>query len=337
MQMHPILQNFRSSLDSSEHDNNSPGSVNNADSEVNQNAINVGIASINDEEASLRRNQRDDRLPKAKIPITDIFHDEEPKMAEERDLMYNASKYIKIDTQKKLNPESFKPDFPSSNAAARHIEAAELYRNGCHTRDLEKWTYDTFISHVKQLICRPNISLGLTYLDDFIQTYIELNNHSELMYQLIAILNHITEPTLKRLISNIAQKDKKGALTQQWLIDLITCLYLIFRDEQTVSEKLSALLTVSNHLALYFAKKASGGFYPTADKLAKTHIYFKRIILALLVLADNISAYKVNTASHRTLKRSKITLEPSDESYMFSLKGALEAPESDEEEEWTNQ
>ncbi|AFV70636.1 52K [Bovine adenovirus 6] len=332
--MHPILQNFRTSMEDSANVNNSSGTS--ELNEDNEKVLNVGIASKHDEEANLRESQRNDRVPKAKIPKIDVFRDEEPRMAEERDLIYNSSKYINLDMDKKLEPDMFRADFPGTNSAQRHIEAAEIHRNGNYTRDLEQWTHDTFVSHVKQLLQRPNLSLGITYLDDFLQTYLEHPNSSELTFQLITLLSHTTEPTLRRLLSNVSQKDVKGNLKQQWLIDLITCLYLIVRDEQNLVERLSAILTTSNHLALYFSKKASGGFYPTADKLAKTHIYFKRIILAILSLADNIGSYNRNTQSRRPLKKTKLNLEPSDDSYMFSLKGALENPESDEEEEWNS-
>ncbi|AAK13168.1 52K protein [Bovine atadenovirus D] len=330
--MHPILQNFRSSLEDSSHAISSSGTSELID-DKNKN-FNVGIASKHDEETTLRETQRNDKIPKSKIHKIDVFRDEEPKMAEERDLIYNASNHISLNLDKKLEPEMFKPDFPGTNAAQRHIEAAEVHRNGNHTRDLEQWCHDTFVSHAKQLLLRPNLSLGMTYLDDFLQTYLEHSNSSELTFQLITLLSHTTEPTLRRLLSSVSQKDSKGNFKQQWLIDLVTCLYLIIRDEQNINERLSALLTTSNHLALYFAKKASGGFYPTADKLAKTHIYFKRIILAVLALADNIGSYNRNPHCRRPLKKSKLEVEPSDDSYMFSLKGALETPESDEEEEW---
>ena len=331
--MHPILQNFRSSLEDSPNVISSSGTTELKDDK--DKILNVGIASKHDEEAILRESQRLDKISKSKIPKTDVFRDEEPKMAEERDLIYNASKYINLDLEKKLEPEMFKPDFPGTNAAQRHIEATEVYRNGNYTRDLEQWSHDTFVSHAKQLLLRPNISLGITYLDDFLQTYLDHSNSSELTFQLITLLSHTSEPCLRRLLSSISQKDSKGNFKQQWLIDLVTCLYLIIRDEQNLSERLSALLTTSNHLALYFSKKASGGFYPTADKLAKTHIYFKRIILAILALADNIGSYTRNPQCRRPIKRSKLEVEPSDDSYMFSLKGALETPESDEEEEWS--
>ncbi|QSV39476.2 52K [Bovine adenovirus 7] len=325
-QMHPILQNLRTSLDTAD----SPGIVNIADCEGC-----VGIASKPDEQTKFRRSQRDDRLPKAQIPLEDIHSDPEPKMAEERDLQYKASNVIKLDENKVLKSDDFKPDFPSSSPAQRHIEAAKIKRDGDYTRSLEQWSHDTFISHCKQLLTRPCTSLGIIYLDDFLQTYLEHSNSSSLNFQLFTLINHVNEPMLKRLLKSISDKNEKG-FVNQWLIDLITCMYLILRDEKDLDNQISALLITSNHLALHFAKKASGGLYPTADKLAKTHIFFKRIILGILALAESIGSYTKNPVSKRPVKKSKTEIEPSDQMYMFSLKGALEAPESDdEEEEWT--
>lgn len=318
--MHPILQNLRSSVES-------PGDI------KNDHIHSVGIASRNDDEANLRRAQRDDNLPSAQVPVVDIFRDPGPKMAEERDLTFKASKSIHLDTDKKLKTEMFEPDLPGTSEAQRHIEASEILRNGQYTRSLEQWSHDNFIKNAKYLLLRSGISLGVTYLDDFLQTYIDNPLSTELVAQLVNLQLHCDEPVLKRVLGDISKRDSHGKFLNQWLVDLISCIYMIIRDEQTISQRLSAILTCSNHLALYFAKKASGGFYPTADKLAKTHTYFRRIILAILRLAENVGSYKRNCVPPQPFKKSKVEVEPSDESYMFSLRGALEQPDSEEEED----
>ncbi|AAA84973.1 52K [Ovine adenovirus 7] len=329
--MHPILQNLRSSLETPDLSSNSPGTSNKNEKDEFEPA--VGISSKPSDEFNMRRSQRDDNLPKSQIPVVDILHDKNPKMAEERDLMYKSSACIKLDDSKQLKTDMFRPDFAGTSPAQRHIEAAELKRNGSYTRSLEQWTHDSFISHVKQLLSRPFISLGITYLDDFLQTYLDHTESSSLNFQLFTLINHCSENTLKRILKHISKKNEKNQYVNQWLIDLITCIYLIIRDEQNVTEQVNALLVTSNHLALHFAKKATGGFYPTADKLAKTHIFFKRIILGILSLAESIGCYTVNPYCKNPLKKSKVEVEPSDEMYMFSLKGALEHPDSDEDED----
>lgn len=296
------------------------------------NLVACGIASVGDSHDLLRHKQRQDRLPAASVPVVDLFRDKSRSyMEDERHLHYHAGNEIELDKNRLLDVDDFRPDYDGTNAAQRHMQAAEIKRNSNHTRDLEEWAFDAFVDHARQLVMRHQTGLGILYLHDFISTFLDHPPSHELLMQLFTLQNHTRDPTLKRCLSKISERTSNGELVYQWLVDLIAVIHMIFRDEQSVRERLTALLTTVNHISLHFAKKAVGGRYPSSDKLAKTHTYFKRIVLALLSLADSIGCYSRNSTPPRYQKRMHIMPETSDESYMFSLKGALESPDTDED------
>ncbi|AII22565.1 52K [Lizard adenovirus 2] len=327
--MHPILKNIRSAPDQSRLEDLKPyGHDSTCCPETH-----CGIAATGGLEDQLRSKQREDRQPKPAAPLVDYHRDDKKIYGEgERDLLYKSSACVSLDDSP-ISSEDFEPDDMGSRAM-RHMEASKLVRNGQHTRDVERWQYDTFKSHVFQLLGRPFTSLGVLYLSDFLNTFVELPPNHALTMQLVTILNHTSEPTLRRILKDIGEKDGEGHLKNEWLLQLVNIIEMIFKDEPSDKTRLTAILTVANELALSFAKKASGGNFPTTDRLSKTLTYFRRIILAILNLAESIGCYTNNYSARRPEKRCKVSPETSDESYMFSLKGALEAPESDEEEEW---
>lgn len=323
--MHPILKNIRS-LPDNQGSPTEPGMTAAATGTTS-----CGIASRGDQECLLREAQREDRIPKPAVPAVDLFRDSNAFMTGERDLMYQSSNQISLDPSI-VEPEDFVPDEMGSRAQ-RHMEACKLRANGQHTRDIEKWQHDTFQSRVKQMLYRHHTPLGALYLSDFLNTFVDNPPSHGLTMQLITLVNHVNDPTLKRFLKDIASRDSEGKLKYKWLLNLVNIIDMIFRDEATARERLTALLTVANQFALCFSKKANGGMFPSTDQLSKTHTFFRRIILGLLSLAESIGCYSTNHLASRPQKRAKVEVEPSDDSYMFSLKGALEAPESDEEDE----
>lgn len=329
--MHPILKHIRSSPDPRQQ---SGGGVSGGEDSGGACAAEVhcGIASTGGREDQQRAKQREDRQPKPGVPATDLFRDDKNVYGDgERDLQYRASRCVELD-RAPVRVEDFAPDVAGSRAS-RQMEAAKLVRNGNHTRDVERWQHDSFVSHVNQLLLRPFTSLGVLYLSDFLNTYVDLPPNHSLSMQLVAIINHTNEPTLRRLLQNIGERDAEGRLKNDWLVQLLNIVEMIFKDERANEKRMTALLTVANELALNFAKKAGGGQFPTTDRLSKTLTYFRRIILSVLALADSLGCYTNNCCARKPEKRCKTTAEQGDESYMFSLKGALEAPDSDEEEE----
>ncbi|UJZ92506.1 52K protein [Barthadenovirus sternae] len=319
--MHPIMKNIRST-------------VSNCEGDGSQRIIDCGIANKGDEIFELRQQQRDDKnttnstLPEA----VDIFRDPEPKMSEERDLVFKSGLSLDVDKGRKLEPNDFKPDVIGSNSALRHMQAAEMHRNSSHTADLEIYAHDMFMITVRQLLKHPSTKLGLLYLCDFLDNYVNSKPTHELAVQMVTLQHHIDSPVLRRIFSKINCRDDKGNLTQQWILNLINVIQMIVEEEMSVSSQLCGIGVACNKLALHFAKKASGGHYPTADKLAKTSTYFRRIIVAILNLAKSIGCYERNTTPRLPLKKSHREVETGDDAYMFSLTTALEGPESDEED-----
>lgn len=297
--------------------------------------VDCGIAQKGDDafatRTQMRRDKRNSNVepPKAK----DLFRDAEPRMAEERDLKYNAGNAIELDRNKCLTPNDFAPDFPGSNAALRHAEAAELQRDAVHTRSLEKWAHDSFMAHARVLLCKQSTRLGMLYISDFLQMYVNSPPRHELAMQMVAIQQHVDSPPLRRILNDLTKQNQNGSLSNQWFIDLVEVLQMILEEESSISTQLSAIGVVCNRMSLHFAKKASGGHYPTADKLAKTSVYFRRIIMSMLTLADKLGCYERNSVSRRPKRKTDKDIEDGDETYMFSLKSALEEPESDEEDD----
>lgn len=334
--MHPILKNIRSTVEHSSPAPSGPSQRTEAD------MVSCGIASSGDDSDILRHKQREDRIPPSSVPVVDVFRDNSKRyMQDERHLQYHAGHAMDLDKNRILDVDDFIPDFAGTNEGQRRLQASEIYRNSKHTQDLEQWAFDTFVDHVRQLILRPETALGLLYLNDFLDTFVDKQPSHALIMQMITLQNHTHDPTLRRSLGKITDKTPKGSYVYQWLLDLISVLDMIFRDEHSVRERITAILTAINHISLHFAKKASGGHYPSSDKLAKTHAYFKRIVLAILSLSDSIGCYGGTVTPVRAPKRCHSQLENSDETYMFSLKGALESPDSDEETDtvtkWSDQ
>lgn len=300
-----------------------------------EDVVDCGIAQKGDDafetRAQMSRDKRNSHVeaPKAK----DIFRDSEPAMAEERDLKYHAGNAIELDRNKCLRPADFSPDFPGSNAALRHAEAAELQRDAVHTRSLEKWAHDSFMAHARVLLCKQSTRLGMLYISDFLQMYVTSPPRHELAMQMVAIQQHVDSPPLRRILKEITKQNANGGLSNKWFIDLVEVMQMVLEEESSISTQLSALGVVCNRMSLHFAKRACGGHYPTADKLAKTSVYFRRVIMSLLSLADKLGCYERNSVSRRPKRKADKDVEVGDETYMFSLKSALEEPESDEEDD----
>nr|WMQ77645.1 52KDa [Zoothera dauma adenovirus] len=316
--MHPIVKNVSSALN---------------DKDVErQRVVDCGIANKRDEDFRLRKQQRDDRITSSPPEPVNIFSDSEPKMAEERDLLYKSGNDIEIDTSRQLTAEDFKPDLPGSSVASRHMDAAELYRNAKHTASVERWAHDSFMITCRQLLKRPSTRLGILYLCDFLHSYVENPPRHELAVQMVAIQQHVENGYLRRTLNSIGEKNENGDLKQGWLLELIRVLQLIMEEESKLSNQLAALSVCCNKLSLHFCKKACGGRYPTSDKLSKTNVFFRRLIIAILVLSDKLGCYERNIVPREPKRKVMREIETSDDVYMLNLKNALEGPESDEDD-----
>lgn len=315
-QMHPIMKNLRNALDGSD----SP-------------AADRGIAQRGDANFDTRAQIAKDKSENFGLPpATDLFREGEVKMEDERDLMFKAGESMKV-SEKVLEPDDFRPDFPGSNAALRHTQAAELKRNASHTRSLEQWAHDTFMADARALLVKHSTRLGLLYLNDFLEMYTHSKPMHELAVQLVALSQHTTNRPLQRLLKDIASRNDYGELSAQWYLDLLDVMQMIVEEEKDLRTQLSAIGVTCNRMALHFAKKACGGKYPSADKLAKTSMYFRRILIATLELCERIGCYERNSVPRRPRRAADTKMEDSDETYMFSLRRALEEHSNEEEDD----
>lgn len=295
-----------------------------------------GVASDRSSESFKARKQArlESVLPTAPEPKNVFSTGAGDRMDEARDLEYKSGLAMTVDGDRVLVPTDFKPDIKGSNPAMRRMEACELKRNASHTHDVETWAHDQFMESCKQLLARPSVELGIVYFGDFIRNYVDRPPNHQLAVQMVLLQQH-ADPCLKRILTSIKSPDQEGRQNvSDWFVDLVGVLELVVEEERTAESRASAAGVIVNKLSLHFAKKACGGSYPTADKLSKTNIYFKRVVVSCLRLADRIGCYDRDiTARPKQIARSRKVLEPTDAEYLFNLESALEGAESDEDSE----
>lgn len=294
-----------------------------------------GVASDSCSESFRARKQaRYDSIPACAPEPQNLFSSGRGNMPEEqRDLEYKSGLSMNIDKDRVLTHEDFKPDMKGYNSAIRRMEACDIKRNASHTRDVETWAHDHFMESCKQLFGRPSVELGIVYFGDFVRNYVDRPPNHQLAVQMVLLQQH-ADPCLKRVLSSIKPADDNGKFAWGWFVDLVGVLELVVEEERTAESRTSAAAVIVNKLSLHFAKMASGGNYPTADKLSKTNIYFKRLVVSCLKLADRIGCYDRDLTAHpKPVAKSRRSLEPTDAEYLFSLESALEGAESDEDSE----
>ncbi|QEJ80753.1 52K protein [Amniota adenovirus 1] len=291
------------------------------------------VADASSESFKARKQSRIESIPHSAPEPKNVFADDVGRKPDEtRDLEYKSGLAMRVDTNRVLKEEDFKPDINGSNAAMRRMEACDIKRNAVHTKDAEMWLHDQFMESCKQLLSRPSVELGIVYLGDFIRNYVDRPPNHQLAVQMVLLQQH-ADPCLKRILDSIKPPSEGSSNNaSEWFVDLVGVLEMVVEEERTAESRASAACVIVNKLSLYFAKKASGGSYPTADKLSKTNIYFKRVIISCLKLADRIGCYDRDiTARPKRVSRSRRILEPTDAEYLFNLESALEGSESDED------
>lgn len=300
------------------------------------NDVAYGVAADRGSESFKARKQaRTEAIPTGAPEPQNVFSPSKGIKREEiRDLEYKSGLAMSLDPDRVMDAEDFRPDMKGSNAAMRRMEACDLKRNACHTYDVEAWAHDQFMESCRQLLSRPSVELGIVYFGDFVRNYVDRPPSHQIAVQMVLLQQH-ADPCLKRILACLKAPEENGKPNvADWFVDLVGVLELVVEEERTPEARASAAGVIVNKLSLHFAKKACGGSYPTADKLSKTNIYFKRVVVSCLRLADRIGCYDRDmNARPRPTARSRKMLEPTDAEYLFSLESALEGAESDEEEE----
>lgn len=278
-----------------------------------------------------RKKCRLEAMPTEPVRPVDVFRDGGVKPDERRDLEYKSGNMMTLDTERVLTPRDFEPDVTGSNSAMRRMEAAEIKRNAVNTKDLEAWAHDYFMDTCFQLISRVSVELGIVYLSDFVRNYVDRPPSHALATQMVLLQQH-ADSCLRKILGSLGSDPTSGKTTGAWYVDLVGVIELIIEEERTPASRVSALGVAVNRLALHFAKKACGGTYPTADKLAKTGVYFRRVIAETLVLADRISCYDKYYSNVKPVSKVRAVQEQDEASYLFSLRSALDSTDSDTED-----
>ncbi|QOJ53942.1 52K protein [Barthadenovirus mellis] len=315
--VHPALQSVR----------NFAASLESRDAEDGEDSFRApggdrayGLAAGSREEGAQFRKQS--RVEECAVPPPapkDVFREPLVRPDGHRDLQYKAGNAMVLDEKRALTVSDFEPDVPGSNPAMRRMEAADLKRNAVYTKDLEAWAHDYFLDSCRQYLCKVSVDLGLVYLSDFLKNYAAQAPSHALATQMVLLQQH-ADSCLRRVLSSVGNSTSKGA----WFVDLVGVLELIVEEERTPAARASAIGVAVNKLALHFAKKACGGHYPTADKLAKTGVYFRRVIAETLALADRIGCYDRYYSALRPVAPARVRPEQDDASYLFSLRTALD-------------
>lgn len=301
------------------------------------NESSYGVAGdSNSESFKARKRTRIESVPTSAPEPKNVFTDAMgTKTEESRDLEYKSGLAMNLDNDRVLESRDFAPDMKGSNPAMRRMEACDLKRNAVYTYDTETWAHDQFMESCRQLLAKPSVELGIVYFGDFVRNYVDRPPNHQLAVQMVLLQQH-ADPCLRRILSALkstASENKPHA--SDWFVDLVGVLEMVVEDERTPKARAAAACVIVNKLSLHFAKKACGGNYPTADKLSKTNIYFKRLVVSCLKLADRIGCYDRDiTARPRRPTKSRRLLEPTDAEYLFNLESALEGSESDEDSEY---
>ncbi|BBF72828.1 52K [Mastadenovirus eidoli] len=274
-------------------------------------------------------------ISEAYIPQHNIIRDNNGQEAEElRDLKYNSGKEMccGLNRKKILNDDDFELDEKTGISPARaHIGAADIVTAYEQTVNQEVNFQKAFNNHVRVLIAREEVMVGLLQLWDFVEAF-KINPHSKcLTSQMLLIAQHIKGSGIfKDSFLNILEPESR------WLYDLINLLQSIVVQERTlkIPEKVAAINYSVITLSKFYARKMFNSPYVPLDKEVKINTFYMRMVLKILALCDDLGVYR-NQRIERVVSCTR-RKEMNDEELLFNLKRtftntALEDLESDEE------
>lgn len=267
----------------------------------------------------------------AYVPKQNLFRDRSGEEGEEmRDCRFRAGRELRagFDREKLLRAEDFEPDERSGVSAARaHVSAADLVTAYEQTVNEERNFQKSFNNHVRTLIAREEVTIGLMHLWDFVEAYVQNPASKPLTAQLFLIVQHSRDnETFREAMLNIAEPEGR------WLLDLINVLQSIVVQERGLSlaDKVAAINYSMQSLGKFYARKIYKSPYVPIDKEVKIDSFYMRMALKVLTLSDDLGVYR-NDRIHKAVSASR-RRELSDRELMHSLRRAL-AGAGDEERE----
>lgn len=268
----------------------------------------------------------------AYVPRQNLFRDRSGQEPEEmRDRRFHAGRELRsgFDRQRVLRAEDFEPDERSGVSPARaHVSAADLVTAYEQTVNEERNFQKSFNNHVRTLVAREEVAIGLMHLWDFVEAYVQNPTSKPLTAQLFLIVQHSRDnETFREAMLNIAEPQGR------WLLDLINILQSIVVQERSLSlaDKVAAINYSMLSLGKFYARKIYKSPYVPIDKEVKIDSFYMRMALKVLTLSDDLGVYR-NERIHKAVSASR-RRELSDRELMYSLRRALVGAGGDAETE----
>ena len=176
----------------------------------------------------------------------------------------------------------------------------------------------SFNNHVRTLVAREEVAIGLMHLWDFVSALEQNPNSKPLMAQLFLIVQHSRDnEAFRDTLLNIVEPEGR------WLLDLINILQSIVVQERSLSlaDKVAAINYSMLSLGKFYARKIYHTPYVPIDKEVKIEGFYMRMALKVLTLSDDLGVYR-NERIHKAVSVSR-RRELSDRELMHSLQRAL--------------
>lgn len=258
----------------------------------------------------------------AYVPQQNLFRDRSGEEPEEmRASRFNAGRELRhgLDRRRVLRDEDFEVDEVTGISPARaHVAAANLVSAYEQTVKEERNFQKSFNNHVRTLIAREEVTLGLMHLWDLMEAIIQNPTSKPLTAQLFLVVQHSRDnEAFREALLNITEPEGR------WLYDLINILQSIIVQERSLglAEKVAAINYSVLSLGKYYARKIYKTPYVPIDKEVKIDGFYMRMTLKVLTLSDDLGVYR-NDRMHRAVSASR-RRELSDRELMHSLQRAL--------------
>lgn len=258
----------------------------------------------------------------AYVPPSNVFRDNEGEEAEGmRHMRFESGRALRVGLGAKrvLTDYSFEKD-PATGISPgeAHVKAADLVTAYEQTVKEEVNFQTTFNNNVRTLLSREEVVVGLMYLWDFVEAYLDNPLSKALTAQLFLIVQHCRdEGVLRESLLNIAEPESR------WLVDLLNLLQTIVVQEHSlaVGEKVAAINYSIIALSKHYARKIFNSVFVPIDKEAKINTFYMRTVVKLLVLSDDIGMYR-NERIERAVSGAR-QREYNDRELMHRLRQAL--------------
>lgn len=258
----------------------------------------------------------------AYVPAQNLFRDRSGEEPEEmRDCRFRAGRELRegLDRQRVLREEDFEPNEQTGISPARaHVAAANLVTAYEQTVKQERNFQKSFNNHVRTLIAREEVALGLMHLWDLAEAIVQNPDSKPLTAQLFLVVQHSRDnEAFREALLNIAEPEGR------WLLELINILQSIVVQERSLSlaEKVAAINYSVLSLGKFYARKIYKTPYVPIDKEVKIDSFYMRMALKVLTLSDDLGVYR-NDRIHKAVSTSR-RRELSDRELMLSLRRAL--------------